>query len=119
MASCECRDGGEPIGEEKGELPVHALSGGVAEGSRRAETRDAEREQISNEEVDLPVHPTPGAGADVDRRAGTRAETRALARLGNADTGRYSNTAAVSNAAQNAGNSNHTTDTVSQLYSKP
>ena len=84
LASCECRDGGEPIREEQGELPVHALSGGVAEGSRRAETRDAEREPISDKEVDLPVHPTSDAGADVDRRAGTRAETRALASRGNA-----------------------------------
>ena len=119
LASYECRDGGGPKGEEQGELPVHALTGGVAEGSRRSGTRDAEREPISNKEVDLPVHPTPGAGADVDRRAGTRAETGALASLGNADTGRYSNTAASSSAAEDAGNSNHTTGTVSQLYSKP
>ena len=55
----------------------------------------------------------------MDRRAGTRAEARALASLGNDNTGRYSDAAAVSNTAQNAGNLNHTTDTVSQLYSKP
>jgi len=119
LASCECRDGSEPIGEEEGELPVHELSGGVAEGSRRAGTRNAEREPISDEEADLPVHLTPGAGADMDRRAGTRAEAGALASLGNDNTGRYSDAAAVSNTARNAGNLNHTTDTVSQLYSKP
>ena len=44
LASCECRGGSEPIGEEKGELPVHVLSGEVADGSRRTGTRNAERE---------------------------------------------------------------------------
>ena len=119
LASCECRDGSEPIGEEEGELPVHELSGRVAEGSRRAGTRNVARGPIRDEEGDLPVHLTPGAGADMDRRASTRAEAGALTILGNDNTGRYSDAAAVSNTAQNAGNLNHTTDTVSQLYSKP
>ena len=119
LASCECRDGGEPIGEEKGELPVHVLSGEVADGNRRAGTRDAESEQISVEEGDLPVHLPPCAGAGMDRQACTRAEAGAPTSLGNDNSSRYSNAAAVSNTAQTAGSLNHTTDTVSQLYSKP
>ena len=119
LASCDCRDGSEPIGNEKGELPVHTLSGGVAEVGRRAGTREAGREQIRDEEADLPVHTTPGAGAELDRRVGTRAEAGTLTSLDNAGTGQYSDTAAVQNAAQSAGDLNYTTDTVSQLYSKP
>ena len=119
LASCECRGGSEPIGEEKGELPVHVLSGEVADGSRQTGTRNVEREQISDEEGDLPVHLPPGAGTGMDRRASTRAEAGAPTSLGNENTGRYSNAAAVSNTAQTAGSLNHTTDTVSQLYSKP
>ena len=119
LASCDCRDGSEPIGKEKGELPVHTLSGGVAEVGRRAGTREAGREPIRDEEADLPVHTTPGAGAELDRRVGTRAEAGTLASLDNAGTGQYSDTAVVQNAAQSAGDLNYTTDAVSQLYSKP
>ena len=119
LARCQCRGGSEPIGEEKGELPVHVLSGEVADGNRRAGTRDAERERISVEEEDLPVHLTPGAGAGMDGRASTRDKAGALPSLGKDNTGRYSVAAALSNTAQTAGSLNHTTDTVSQLYSKP
>ena len=119
LASCECRGGSEPIGEEKGELPVHVLSGEVADGSRRTGTRNAEREQISDEEGDLPVHLPPGAGTGMDRRASTRTAAGALQGLGKDNTGRYSDAVAVLNTAQTAESLNHTTDTVSQLYSKP
>jgi hypothetical protein len=119
LASCDCRDGSEPIGREKGELSVHIISDGVAEVGKRAGTRDAGREPISDEEADPPVHTTPGAGAELEIRAGTKAAAGTLASLGNVSPGQYSDTAAAQHAAQSAGDLNHTTDTVSQLYSKP
>ena len=78
-----------------------------------------EGEPIREEEGDLPVILSPGGETETGRRAGTRTTTRATPSPGSDHPGRYSDAAAVENTNQTVGNSNHTTDTVNQLYSKP
>ena len=96
----------------------------AAEMDRRAGTRNEEKKPIRDKEGDMPVHLSPGGGAEIDRRAGTRnaagaIHTPEIPGQGSDSTGRYSDTAAMLNTAETATSLNHTTDTVSQLHSKP
>ena len=78
-----------------------------------------EGEPIREEEGDLPVNLSAGGETETGRRAGIGTEARETRSLGNRHPGRYSDTAAGESATQTAGNSNHTSSTVNQLYSKP
>ena len=78
-----------------------------------------ESEPIREEEGDLPVLLSAGAETELGRRAETRTASRAIPSLGRDNPSRYSDAAVVGNTAQTTESLNHTTDTVSQLYSKP
>jgi len=91
LAGCECKGESEPIRDERGDLPVHLTLDTVAELGRQAGTRDEAGA----------IHPAliPGTSSN--------------------HTSWKSNTAAVLRTAATTAISNHTTDTVSQLHSKP
>ena len=76
-----------------------------------------EGEPIKEEEGDLLVILSTDRETKAGRRAGTRTEALAIPSPGSDHPGRYSDAAAVGNTAQTAESFNHTTDTVSQLYS--
>ena len=67
----------------------------------------------------MPVNLSAGGETETGGRAGIGNEAHETLSLGNKHPGRYSDTAAGESATQTAGNSNHTSSTVNQLYSKP
>ena len=89
LAGCECKGESEPIRDERGDLTLPPDT--VAELGRQAGNRDTAGA--------IPPTLIPGPSSS--------------------NTGRYSNTAAGLSAAATSASSNHTTDTVSQLHSRP
>ena len=77
-----------------------------------------EGEPNREEEGDLPVILSTGRETETGRRASTRTTARATPSPGSDHPGQFSDAAAVESATQTAGSSNHTTDTVNQLYIK-
>ena len=67
----------------------------------------------------MPVNLSAGSKTKTGGRAGTGTAAPETPSLGSKHPGRYSDTAVGESATQTAGNSNHTSSTVNQLYSKP
>ena len=117
--------------ENEIDMKEEGVTGGCVERSGNGKLRRREGIKRSLQDItpvsyeeyeeswDLEVNLSARRETETGGRAGTGTAARVTPSLGSKHPGRYSDAAAEESSAQIVGNSNHTSGTVNQLYSKP